>query len=611
MSSEAFCPIRTARVAWEGAIPVAPDFGDAYFSRSGGPAESKQVFLDGNELARRFARLSAGEVFVIGETGFGTGLNCLLAAELFEREARAGSRLVLISAEQYPLARSELQRALGHWPALGGLAEALVEEYPPPVAGFHRLRLTASTELVLMLGEAAAMWQHCDARVDAWFLDGFAPRCNPEMWRPALFAEIARCSRPGASLATYTVAGPARRGLAEAGFVLQRRSGFATKRHRLTGVMPGRWRPQTLCSGHAVVAGAGLAGTTTARALAERGWRVTLIDPAGIAQGASGNRTGVVYTSPGGRLTAQNRFYQSGYLRALRWLARHRFPETERDGHLNGVIQHLVDERLRKRARDALATGAWPPDLLAEAGPTAVELKGGGYLCPARWCERLADHAAIEFRRQAVTGLAAGPVTEVRLADGGRLDADAVVLCMAEAVRKLPGFQWLPLKRIRGQVSYCRATEESRKWRQVECHKGYLTPALEGLHCVGATFNLHETSPMPRVQDDRANLEALRQHLPSRWRELGGNRIEVVERRVAFRCHSRDFLPLCGPAAGGTRPGAKGRLVLNIAHGSRGICGTPLCAELVADQLGGLPLSVDRGLALALAPSRFVGLGPG
>lgn len=607
MSNGDFAPITPARLQWQESTPLATDFDDPYFSRDDGAAESQYVFLAGNDLSRRFAELGDDGRFVIGETGFGTGLNLLLAARLFQRHASAGARLELISAEKHPLRRADLARALSHWPALSDLAAALIDEYPAASAGFHRLRLADNITLTLLFGDAETLWRLNNAKVDAWFLDGFAPARNPAMWQPALFAELARHSRPGATLATFTAAGFVRRGLQEAGFAMTKRDGFGHKRHMLVGHFAGQWTPAQARLGHALIAGAGLAGATTARALAERGWRVTVLDPAGIAAGASGNRAGVVYSTPSAHLTAQNRFYQLSYGHALRWLQRHRFP-TAGQGELNGVLQHFVDDRQRDKLLAALDSGAWPDQLLRPAGANAVELVGGGYLSPPAWCARLLDHPAIELRADTVSAVYAGAPATAELASGERLSANAVVLATAGASRALPGLAWLPLKSIRGQVSYCRPTTASALWRQAQCHGGYLTPALDGLHCVGATFDLHHLDAVPRDTDDAANLAQLRQYLPQRWAELGGETIEVVERRVAFRCQSVDFLPLVGalPDATANPAGTQSGLWLNIAHGSRGITGTPLCAELLADLISGTAPPVDEPLRAALDPVRFI-----
>jgi len=596
-----FDPIRPARIDWQGATPVARDCGDGYFSREDGPAEALAVFIEGNHLTRRFSELSPGELFVIGETGFGTGLNMLLATDLFTRTAPRGARLSLLSAERCPLAFADLERALGMWPALAGPAIGLREQYPPLTPGFHRLRLGDNVDLTLMFGDAEQMWRNQPARVDAWFLDGFAPTCNPSMWHFELLALLARRSRPGATLATFSAAGDVRRGLAKAGFEIQRRPGFGRKRHRLEGQMAGRWRPGRIRTGEAAIFGAGLAGATTARALAERGWRVRVIDPAGIARGASGNHAGVVYTTPSGIATPQNRFYQASYLHAAGWCRTYR-AEPAGIGTFNGVVQHITHRRQRAKLRQAATSGHWPDAQMRFVDDDAVLLVDGGYLQPAKWCARLLDHTGIRMETGRVRHIdaLARPVLDT----GETCSSDASVLCLAGGARNLPGLPGLALREIRGQVTECRATAASRRWLQAQCHAGYLTPAMNGLHCVGATFDLDDVATAPRAADDAANLEQLARYLPRLWRELGGEGIEIVSQRVGFRCQARDYLPLAGRVPGSINAGAA-PLMLNLAHGSRGISGTPLIADLIADRLSDLPAAVDRAMQHALDPARF------
>ena len=599
--------IQCADVEFDAETPVSRTHGDAYFMRGQGPAESRCVFIDSSRLAERFARLAGQDQFVVGETGFGSGLNCLLAAECFSRYAPTTARLTLISAERHPLRRADLDRVIRGWPELGAWSRPLLGAYPPPVPGYHRVALAANIDLVLMLGDAKNLWQASEARVDAWFLDGFAPAANPDMWSEDLIHALAARSRPGATAATFTAAGAVRRALAGAGFEVQRVPGFAGKRHRLTARWPGNWAPATLRRGHAVVAGAGLAGATTARALAARGWQVTVCDPVGIAKGGSGNRAGVVYSTPSAHLTAQNRFYQLALVRAIEWFQRLGFPRSDEDGRLNDVVQIPASARARAKLDQALAAQTWPDEMLVQEGP-GVRLKNAGYLRPGRWCEHLLDHPAIERLDQGVKGFRAAPECAAVLDDGQLLSADAVVLCVAAAAAQLPGLGWLPLKLIRGQVSYCEATPQSRRWTQAICHAGYLTPAVDGAHCVGATFDLNRSDTTVSHLDDETNLSQLREFLPEHWQALGGDAIRVVGRRAGVRCQTPDFLPLVGTLPDPTfRPHRlREGLVLNLAHGSRGITHTPLCADLIADRLSGLPTALDPGIVNALAPERYI-----
>ena len=603
MADHDFSALTPAQIDWQDNTPVAPAFADPYFSRDGGAAESDHVFVAGNQLSQRFAALPPRALFVIAETGFGTGLNFLRAVDCFLQHAPTDARLHFISTEKHPLLRQDLARALNSWstPAIG---TALLQNWPAATPGFHRREFAdGRISLTLLQGDSVAMLRQCRTAVDAWFLDGFAPSRNADMWQPALFGEMTRLSRPGTTLATFTAAGFVRRGLTEAGFAMQRVPGYGLKREMLSGMFPGIWQARQTTKPRVAIVGAGLAGASCALALHRQGADVTVIDHSGIASAASGNLAGVVYTTPSAYPTVQNRFYQSSYLHALYWLARENFPAHQEQGALTGVLQYPKDARLADKASAALASGLWSADQLSAASgpPGALHFHHGGYLSPAHWCRHLLARPGINVVSARVTALQHDNGWQVLAGTTPVAEADHVILANSSDALALASMPAVRLKQIRGQVSYVRATEKSASWRQALCHAGYLTPQINGLHCVGATFDLHDDSAEARDEDDTANLAELRQHLPEHWQALGGEQAEIVSRRVGFRCQSTDFLPLAG-AVPGQPPG----LWMSIAHGSRGITGTPLCADLLAAQILNLPAPIDQEMIDALSPARFM-----
>lgn len=207
-------------IEWRGAVPVSNRFDDPYFSLAGGLAETRHVFLAGNDLP---ARLRPG--FHIAETGFGTGLNLLALAQVAQAPVR------FTSFEAFPLVAEELARAHAAFPELAALAAQLRAGW-----GATRMQVGQVTAEVI-LGDARETLPVWPGRADAWFLDGFSPARNPELWSDALLAEIGRHTAPGGSFATYTAAGHVRRGLEAAGFEVARSPGFAGKRHMSRGTL--------------------------------------------------------------------------------------------------------------------------------------------------------------------------------------------------------------------------------------------------------------------------------------------------------------------------------------------------------------------------------------
>ena len=212
---------QSADLDWSGAVPVSRRFADPYYSLQDGLAEARHVFLAGNGLPHRFA-----PGFAIAELGFGTGLNVLAAWQAW-RAAGIDGPLRVTSFERFPVSPDAMQAALVAFPELAALSAPLVGAWRQ---GRRQIALDG-LRLTVVEGDARRTLPRWDGAADAWFLDGFAPARNPELWEPALRAEVRRHARPGGSAATYSAAGEVRRALAAAGFTVERRPGFGRKRH--------------------------------------------------------------------------------------------------------------------------------------------------------------------------------------------------------------------------------------------------------------------------------------------------------------------------------------------------------------------------------------------
>lgn len=213
---------------WRGDVPVARRFDDPYFSLNGGLEETRHVFLEGNDLPNRFA-----PGFQIAELGFGTGLNVLATLQAWLDTGTPGP-LTFTSFELFPMHPDDMARALGVYPELAGLATPMLEVL---CQGTSRVT-THALDLRIVTGDARETLPVWQGRADAWFLDGFSPAKNPELWEARLMAEVARHTAPGGTAATYSAAGHVRTALADAGFQVERRPGFGRKRHMTTARLP-------------------------------------------------------------------------------------------------------------------------------------------------------------------------------------------------------------------------------------------------------------------------------------------------------------------------------------------------------------------------------------
>lgn len=212
------------------AMPRSEIFDDIYFCPADGRGETQHVFLQGNNLPERWKKKAH---FTVGETGFGTGLNFLLTTELFTRTADKAARLEYISFERYPLEGELIATALAPFKLLH--LNKLLTQYPLPIPGWYRLIITPQISLMLIFGDANEEISRLTQSVDAWFLDGFAPSKNPQMWTPEIFQNMARLSQVGTSFSTFTAAGRVNRGLQDVGFHVLKSPGFGQKREMLRG----------------------------------------------------------------------------------------------------------------------------------------------------------------------------------------------------------------------------------------------------------------------------------------------------------------------------------------------------------------------------------------
>jgi tRNA 5-methylaminomethyl-2-thiouridine biosynthesis bifunctional protein len=621
---------------WQDGQPISALYGDVYFSRESGIAETRHVFLHNNRLQERWQSLGS-PLFTIAETGFGTGLNFLCAWQLWRETAPAHARLHFVSTEKFPLSRDELQRALAMWPELVELSRLLVAQYQRIVPGWQQLVFDGGrVTLALLVGDARETLPQLAASVDAWFLDGFSPAKNPEMWQQEIFHHLARLAAPGCTLATFTSAGFVRRGLQEAGFAMEKVPGHGSKREMLRGEFAGRPNTKTVPERQAVIIGGGIAGASSAHALATRGWQVTLVERhAALAQEASGNAQGVLYPRLSGHDIPLSRVALNGFLHTLRLAEA--LLEKGRDWDNCGLLQQGFNAREAKRCEE-VAMRALPMELVRAVDATeASKLAGvnmphgglwfphGAWIHPPALCRALADHPNIQHR------LSCEPLTLRKTQHGWQVlehdriiaEAPIVIICTANDSLRFAQTAHLPLEPVRGQITQLPATEASRQLKAVVCTEGYIGPARDETHCVGASFSPGETDVALRAEDHAQNLGMLRALSPALYSSLGGAELDPANLagRVSLRCAAPDYLPMAGPLLDphvlteryeiGSRkspdalPWLAG-LYVNVAHGSKGLLTAPLCAELIAAMLEHEPLPMDISLARALDPNRFL-----
>ena len=632
--------MKNAELYWRNGQPVSAQFDDIYFSAEDGLQETEHVFLAANDLPRRWQGV---EKFVIGETGFGSGLNFFTTVMHWLNTTGPNQQLFYYSVELFPFRGEDLKRAISLWPEFESLLEAFMPQYPPAIEGSHLIRLyDGRVTLCLMLGDVEDFLRRSRIQVDAWYLDGFAPSANSRMWSQDVFNHIARLSKAGATFSTFTVAGFVRRGLQAAGFEVKKIEGFGRKRHMLAGrlpqaVEPAKSRPWFYLPSpkhhkKAVIIGAGIAGLTTAHALLNRGWQVELIEqnPSSAMQ-ASGNPQGLVMPKFNLQASRDNDFYNTAFLYAiarLNQLTKQGFKDWQQSGILKLVrtkrqAGQLADMNSIEGFVKALSAAEASQIAGLDLQDAALWFPSAGYCSPASLCDYLyttmAESVSAHFNTQ-IDRLEYQQ--QWRLFQQGHLvtEADIIILCNAYQASVFRHTSHLDIQPARGQVSLLAENTLSQSLACPIAYEGYVIPAVQGRHLCGASFIAGDNDCQPRDKEDRENIQMLSQVLPVFQEDEA-----ALSSRASVRAVSRDRMPLVGPVASlellqnSYHDLYKGRpdacypaseyypgLYINAAHGARGLVSSFLSAEIIAAQLNNEPLPVLSDVAEALHPSRSI-----
>lgn len=613
--------------------PVSQKFGDIYFSTDGGASEARTVFLSACGLPEAWLNRSR---FLIGELGFGTGLNFLATWQLWNQSlsdvpptkkdldlSLASRRLHFVSIEKYPLSKDELKRALRAWPQFQSLSERLVAQWPDQVKGVHRLELSDNVTLTLYFEDVERALGAMAFQADCWFLDGFSPAQNPAMWSNSVLSRVGSLSRPGARLSTFSVAGKVREGLQKAGFDVSKHDGFGRKRHRLEAVFVGFKdsqvtrdsedtkdnkncedktrvspelylpkasflpKPSASCPSGPVrplIIGAGIAGASLARACIRRGIRPVVIsdDPAGERM-ASGNPAAIIKPRLDLQDRPESRFFLSGYLYALRII--HALSEEGRTGVSpilqRGVIHRAHDEKEVMRFEKLMSQNALPADHMrltqGPYGQKALYFPKAIIINPALLLEAFLQgtehiHARITRFEKTKTGWQVYDKDGKSIGQGTHL-----ILSVGAGLFPLTCTRGFGLRVRRGQISF--AKREDMNLKPIN-YGGYIIP-LEDHILVGATHNDAGEAPYAlRPEDDRENLDG--------FYDVSGQRFVQSERssRASLRVTTSNTLPLA------TRK-AEGYFILS-GLGTRGFTYAPLLADRLISDICGEPSPLGR-----------------
>ncbi len=638
--------VKNAELEWQASTPVNKHFNDPYFSLANGLAETNYVFIQHNGLPDKWKK---HQNFVIAETGFGTGLNFLVTAQHWVDSQNDDSHLTYYSIEKYPLSSIDLAKSLENWPQFKTISQELLTLYPDKLPGFHQLEFTQEKiTLVLMFDDVLPMLKNLQSKVDCWYLDGFSPAKNPEMWSLALCEQLALLSHEDTSFATFSAASIVRRNLQTVGFDVKKTPGFGKKREMLSGhFFRGYAKIKDLTPWFSVkntpikpvkevtIIGGGLAGLTCAWMLSQEGVNCTLLESEdSLASGASGNAAGIVMPRFSLDLNLESQFYISSFLFSVSCLNRLKKGSNDLCWKQSGVLQFVSPQRI-----DRIKQLNFPGSFLqyfnqAQASVQAdIKLTQGGiyfpkagYVNAGQLCRvlKMAAGSRLKVKTQTKIKKLVKRDDHWWLYDSQNhcvTKSQIVVFANGFDAENLLPLNQLKLSKSRGQISQVITGKNIGRLKFPICSEGYIIPKIEKKHVIGATYSLDDESSSVTQQDHKTNLAGVEpifdQNLQLDLAKLSG--------RVSFRTTSIDHLPLVGPvpddaayrsdyksirhgrihdeyATATYLPG----LYLSTGHGSRGLVSCFSSAAYLATLICGKPITLPGNVLNRLHPARHI-----
>ena len=582
-------PIHFAKTTWENNSLCSEMFGDIYFSVHGGRQESSELYLEGNQLAERFSNCNN---FVVGEIGFGTALNFALTLELWNKCSRDSSQLFYISYEKYPVPSSQMELVLLSQGVNLELVDRIVSNLPLPIEAVHIIDLPEyRTRLLLNYGDAAEKLKETSAKVDAWYLDGFAPSKNPDCWSEEVLLEVSRLSHSKTTASTYSVSGLVRQRLSQLNWNIEKFPGSGKKKESLRAKFNGPDKTSSSQKNFKVsVVGAGLSGCAIAESFVRRGAEVSLYESRpGLAMAASGNQFGVVLPYPSRARDIPQRYYTASFL-YLNSLLKRFGPTT------TGVLfQPLKDRkggfytdysRYEYPKEFAQIVSASESSKLAgiNLNKPSLYFPSGGAVNFPDFCRSLTKQVNNIYLNTKVASIS-------ELAE----QFDITVLASGSDFELLPKHIQSFVYPLKGETGVVSATAESQKLKIPICDTGYLCPSFNGGHLVGSTY---ERGVSDESLSENGEFE-LGKVFNSFFPEVSA---KFVSRRAGIRVASKDRMPIIGEVQNETR-GL--RVLVSTAHGSRGGVTAFLAAELLVARIYGEPEPMEMRLAKAIGVERI------
>ena len=579
-------------------------YNDIYFDKLNGPQETEHVYLNTNNLTKKFKNK---QKFVIAEIGFGTGLNFLLTWRLWKENRKTNGSLTYISFENAPLSKKDIERVYKKFKKLDGYSRFLLKNIPERCKSTHRIFIKADNINLILIYDDITSLINFNFKADTWFLDGFSPKKNPLVWTDKLFKQLYNFTNLDGSLSTFSVAGHIRRGLLKAGFKVSKVSGYGNKKeisYAIKKDLISSNQYKFSCEkkiGPVAIIGSGISGASLAYALRKRNIECFIIDKSyKLANGASGNKLALqmpkltMDDSPYGLLSLEAFLYSRKIAKNLNAIPRS-----------DGLV--LIPSRDRDIIKfKKLLENNWPLDLLNNNYDKLnflkfinhIYMKSSGIVDNSKFIQNLIKDVEFisKFDVKKITSKDGLNIIIDKF--GNRLKAKTVIWANGFEMTNLS--QNLPINPISGQVTYLKANELSSNLKINFSYGHHFSQAFKGYHQIGASFNRNANTCFREI-DQNANINSI----PEFLRKNIFYNITESGHRVSVRASTKDRMPFFGDLSALT--GKKSNNIYMLGGmGAWGFVYAPFYAELLVTKIINDQLVINSKLEKLLTIERLL-----
>ena len=573
------------------------EFDDLYSSAKGAVAECNHVFIKGNNLNERFENLGENSKFYIGEIGFGIGINFLTTCKSWLDHTKQNQVLEFYSFDKYLFRLSDFKTLNVSCPDLKEYISELERNYPRNIQGAQKISLFGGRIILnLIIGEIDNTQEYIKLmdKVDAWYLDGFSPSKNPDLWSIKLFKCIHKSCHENTTFSTYTSSGLVKNNLTESGFNHSRAMGFSDKRHMLKGTVDTQLKKNTSNTKVAVI-GSGIAGCVLSYTLAKKGIEVDLYEKSdSICSGASSHELLVTYPRLSAHDTAFGSFTLHSYIFATNFYKQLKTDTWKKTGVIilnhDAATEKRQSSLLEKRA-DGEIYRYIDPDEASELSGIDIKLNGliyedAGYILPEEMCKFLIESPKINiFTSSHIKSIKKnGKVFNLNIGKK-KFEYQNVCVCAGSETANIVDIDGISIKR--GQVTHIESLDNISRIKLPICAKGYISPRVNNIHLVGSSYSDSEDTDLSE-EEHLYNLNNLKLVIDEE--------MNVITGQTGHRAVSKDHMPVVGMKDG---------IYINTCHGSRASVTAPISAEIIASMIvDEAPPLMGRELE-SLSPERF------